>query len=194
MNQTRQANFKGLLLIVALVAAVAISLAVLLRNQEKGFLRPSRGGLGPGNPMPAIEAEGWLNGPAPTPEHLKGNVLVVDAWAYWCGPCLAAAPELVATYDKFHDRGVVFLGLTPDSAEDIPKMQQFLRKGTIPWPCGYGATKTLTDLEVESIPQVWVVGSDGKISWNFDAEGHLDDAIEEALTAAKVVDTQKSTR
>jgi hypothetical protein len=37
---------------------------------------------------------------------------------------------------------------------------------------------------VQGIPQVWVVGADGKIRWNFDSEGSLDNAIEDALAEA----------
>jgi thiol-disulfide isomerase/thioredoxin len=194
MSQSQPTNSKGVLLMAACVAAAAIGLALIIHSEEKGALLPSRGGLAPGNPMPPIHAAGWLNGSGPTPESIKGKVLVVDAWAFWCGPCLAAAPDLVAAYDKFHPRGAVFLGLTSDETDAIPEMQKFLQAGKIPWPCGYGATTTLMDLKTESIPQVWVVGRDGTIRWNFDAGGHLEDAIEEALAAGPVVDTQNGKR
>ena len=40
-------------------------------------------GLEPGEPAPALVAEGWINGNAPTPESLEGKVVFVEAWASW---------------------------------------------------------------------------------------------------------------
>jgi thiol-disulfide isomerase/thioredoxin len=170
----------ALLLIVVAVAIFSISFSILMHSES----HPPRGGLGPGSSMPPIQAAGWINGTAPSPESLKGKVLVVDAWAYWCGPCLAEAPHLVSTYNTFHDRGVVFIGITMDTGKNILDMKRFLKDGKIPWPCAYGAGQTLDALGVQGIPQVWVVGVDGKIRWNFDSEGSLDAAIEDALGEA----------
>ena len=40
-------------------------------------------GLEPGEPAPALVAEGWINGNSPTSESLDGKVVVVEAWASW---------------------------------------------------------------------------------------------------------------
>jgi thiol-disulfide isomerase/thioredoxin len=173
----------GLLLVVIAIALVSLTFSMFLHKQVE-----PRGGLGAGQPMPPIRAEGWINGSRPTPESLKGKILVVDAWAHWCGPCKAEAPHLVEAYDSYHNRGVVFIGLTRDSEDNAREMKEFLAETKITWPCGYGAVQTLDELHCEFIPQIWVVGADGKIRWNFDEEGTLEHAIEEAIAANKVAD------
>ncbi len=143
------------------------------------------GGLAVGNPMPPLEAEGWINGKAPKPDELEGKILVIDAWAYWCGPCRRIAPALKNLHRKYSDKGVVFIGLTNEGYETLPDTERFLKMAGIPWLNGYGANDTLDKLEVTGIPAIFVVGHDGKIVWNFDSPGDPNDGIDKALAAAR---------
>lgn len=45
---------------------------------------------------------------------LHGNVVVVNFWATWCGPCRAEIPGFIDLQDEFRGRGVVFVGAAMD--------------------------------------------------------------------------------
>src|SRR5688572_22863820 len=58
-----------------------------------------------------------------------GQVVVINLWASWCGPCRREVPEYERVRSEYESRGVVFIGLTtedPRAATD--RVQRFLRE------------------------------------------------------------------
>lgn len=61
----------------------------------------------------------------------QGNVLMIDFWASWCGPCRRANPEVVEIYNTYHDRGFEILGVSLD--RDSARWVQAIADDQLSW-------------------------------------------------------------
>ncbi|XIA67473.1 TlpA disulfide reductase family protein [Bradyrhizobium sp. TZ2] len=62
------------------------------------------------SPAPPIKVENWLRG-QPLTNFQPGKVYIVEFWASWCGPCVAAMPHLVQLQQKYKDSGLEVIGV-----------------------------------------------------------------------------------
>jgi thiol-disulfide isomerase/thioredoxin len=65
-----------------------------------------------GKPFPVLEVDDYLGLQPPTPDELKGKVVLFFFWAHWCPDCKRQEPVLRDLYEEYHDRGLVIVGPT----------------------------------------------------------------------------------
>ncbi len=178
---TQQNTRFGFLPVLIVVGVAVVGFSVWIRT---AIQPPGSGNLQRGQPLPEIKALGWLNGEGPTAESLKGKVVVVEAWATWCKPCIDAIPHVKSVHKKYSKKGVVFISLTNEGRDDISKINKIIEHTEMAWPVGYGATETLVALEAVTIPSMWIVGPNGVIVWNGDPRDEFEAEIDKALALA----------
>ncbi|MBL8880838.1 MAG: redoxin family protein [Phycisphaerales bacterium] len=124
---------------------------------------------------------------------LRGKAVLIDFWATWCGPCVAELPNVKDAYKKYKDQGFEIVSISLDN--DKGKCKSFVEREHMSWLhiCdgkGWGA-ELAKRFGVNAIPQMYVLGRDGKVVAR-DVRGEaLGKAIEEALKTkhvAEVVD------
>jgi thiol-disulfide isomerase/thioredoxin len=126
----------------------------------------------------------------------KGKIVVVDVWSTSCEPCMREFPHLVTLHRK-HKEDVVcvsfnvdYVGIKSKPADFYrPRVETFLTKEKAVCTnllCTEASDKLFQQLELSSIPAVFVYGRDGKLAKRFD-DSLLEDDEEDAFTYEKDV-------
>jgi thiol-disulfide isomerase/thioredoxin len=113
---------------------------------------------------PEIKGELLDGGGAYDPAAHAGQVLVVNVWASWCGPCVGEAPELEAVYSAYKDRGVAFLGINVRDERDAARA--FARQHTT-YPSIIDRSSRLMlgfDVHPNAIPATIVIDRQGRVA------------------------------
>ena len=98
--------------IVLLVAAMA--------------LPPAASPLGTGEPAPACSARALTDGTPLDPTSFRGQVLYLDFWASWCGPCRESFPFMNALDKEFRDKGLRIVAISVDKTAE--EARRFLER------------------------------------------------------------------
>lgn len=118
---------------------------------------------------------------------LKGQVVVINFWASYCGPCRDEAPLLENLYREYKDDGVVFLGIDPDDV--VLKALRYLDEFDITYPNApdIGGEISKRQYRTTGFPETFLVDKDGNIAWSIpgpitDGGRELRAEIEKALS------------
>ena len=117
---------------------------------------------------------------------LKGQVVILDFWATWCGPCVGSFPNVRELVEHYKGYPVKIVGVTSlqgyhmdseaaekriDTAGNPQKeydlMASYLKSRNLTWPVVFSAEEVFNpEYGVRGIPHVAIIGADGKVRHN----------------------------
>lgn len=133
---------------------------------------------------PEFQIAQWVNSEA----HVNDRVVVIDFWATWCGPCVAAIPHMNELADEYR-ADVVCIGISDEKPADFQRGMQKLKAKNITlqsfrYHVALDPQKRMSkEIAIRGIPHVIVMSSDWVVRW----QGHptqLDKGTLEQIIAA----------
>ena len=115
-----------------------------------------------GKQAPAISIPVLGAGEFTLQEHKDKNIVVLEFWATWCGPCRVSLPRVARVAKQFEDQGVVFYAI---NMRDPPgKVGDFMSQQGLDVSVAMDHDgRVSTNYLAHSIPQTVVIGKDGTI-------------------------------
>ena len=157
----RMSSNKKALVIVAVVFAVVVGLYCANRY----WIAPVTASAGvPAGKYPAAPdfSVTDLSGQNVKLSDYRGNVLLLDFWATWCGPCRMEIPGFVQLQDRYRDQGFRVLGISMD--DDVQPVHEFYQQFHLNYTVAMGNDR-LGELYggIIGLPTTFLIGRDGRI-------------------------------
>ena len=127
--------------------------------------------LAAGSVAPPLKPEKWIKG-KPVESFEAGKLYLIECWATWCGPCVAAIPHLNKLHNRFQDQGLVVIGVNVMGDPEDKAAAFVARKGdqmayrvAYDGKSGNISTEWLKAAGARGIPHAFLV-RDGSLVWH----------------------------
>lgn len=120
---------------------------------------------------------------------LGSKVILLDFWATYCDPCLAAMPHLQEVYTKYREQGLVVLGISIDGPESVANVRSTVSRLGVEFPILLDEESRVVALynPKTSAPYSVLIARDGRVlaqqeGFTTGNAAVMDEAIAKALT------------
>ncbi len=115
-----------------------------------------------GQQAPLFAASLLDDSPFDLADYVGRDVIILDFWATWCGPCQQALPTLSDVAAQFKDRGVRFFAV--DIEETPDDVRRFLDESSLGLTVVMDRDGSISSqYGVNGIPQTVIIGTDGRV-------------------------------
>ncbi len=145
---------------------------------------PPSGDTSVGSAMPAYSAQ-TFDGKAFDLASERGNVVLLNLWATWCGPCRFEVPELQKMNDQYAPQGFKVIGVSLDDSGP-ETVKRFVSDHKMTYPILLDPEGKLANIfQTSLIPTTVLIDRAGKIVWKqFGAIDSNDAALKKTLDSA----------
>jgi cytochrome c biogenesis protein CcmG, thiol:disulfide interchange protein DsbE len=162
-----QEFYSGKILYPVMIALLVLSLLFGFAILPRLFARAEASLVG--RPAPAFSLPVVLNGQAQGGSlslgQFQGSAVVLDFWASWCGPCQLEAPVVNKLSQRFHDRGLVVLGVDTNEPNGQAPGRAFAQSHGLSYPIVFDANNEAAEsYGVTSMPTLVVISRSGKVT------------------------------
>jgi thiol-disulfide isomerase/thioredoxin len=116
---------------------------------------------------------------------MRGKVVLVDFWATWCGPCVAALPSLKSLYEKYLGQGCVVVGVSLDKKGDRKKLEAFVKARKLAWPQYLDETnehnRIAEEYGISGIPRALLFNKKGLLAEDMASGEKLEEMVKRLL-------------
>lgn len=120
-----------------------------------------------GERAPEIHVTNWIKN-VPVDKELNNKYIVLEFWATWCGPCIAAVPHMNKLQQEFHQKDLYYLSMTDESTAQAERTLKRINFSSIV------VTDTTKQTQInfgdgveglEAFPLTVLINKNGMIDW-----------------------------
>ena len=105
-----------------------------------------------------------------TIHNMDGQVVLINFWATWCGPCRMEIPEFNDLYKEYHEKGLEILGIS--ISDNKQQLNNFVKSFSVKYPLLYGSAKDMNKIMqdyggVYAVPSSFLIGKNSEIIWSY---------------------------